>query len=174
MAWQIKALAAVLCFAAGWAANGWRLGAHIVKMEAAQHADLAAREAAARKDELQTATKETHHAADTIQNADALTAGKNDAAERLAAAIADAERVRADYARRAATYRAQAAADATARSALADKAAALDASLADGRHVVAVVRGSLEQRDKEVSALCEQVNIERRLMGDTSNSACSK
>ena len=74
---------------------------------------------------------------------------------------------------RAATYRAQASADAAARSDLADKAAALDRQLAEGIGVVAILGGDLKQRDAEVAALCDQVNIERRLSGDESDKACS-
>ena len=73
---------------------------------------------------------------------------------------------------RAATYRAQAEADATARSNLADKASALDASLAGGRIVATKLRGTLKQRDAEVAALCDQVNIERGLNGNASDQAC--
>ena len=74
---------------------------------------------------------------------------------------------------RAATYRAQAEADSTARRDLADKASALDASLAEGVGVVAELGGALKQRDAEAAALCDQVNIERRLHADAGDQACS-
>lgn len=56
--------------------------------------------------------------------------------------------------------------------ALADKASALDRQLAEGVGVVAELGGALKQRDAEVAALCDQVNTERRLNGDTGDPAC--
>jgi len=79
--------------------------------------------------------------------------------------LARAERLRSDTDSRADTYRAQAKTDAAARSDLADNAAALDRKLAEGLSVVANLGGDLWRRNAEVAALCDQVNIERRLNG---------
>ena len=40
--------------------------------------------------------------------------------------------------------------------------------------MVASLGGDLRRRDAEVAALCDQVNIERRLSGDDSDQACSQ
>ena len=81
------------------------------------------------------------------------------------AELARAERLHRDTDSRADTYRTQAKADAAARSDPADKAADLDRQLAEGLSVVANFGGDLRRRNAEVVALCEQVNIERRLNG---------
>lgn len=168
-----KALCAAACFASGWAVNGWRLDSTIAKMETKQAKGVALRAEAARVDSEATAKLEAKHAEGTIYNADKLASIKTNIGDNLRADLVSIERLHIDSKRRAATYRAQADADATARRDLADKAAALDSDLSEGRQLVRTLRANIEQRDAEVSALCDQVNIERRLLGDDSNSACS-
>ena len=166
-------VAGALAFGAGWKVQAWRYDAQIAGISQ-KHATAALKlSEAARADEAQTALKESTHAADTSKNSDEFTTSQpvRDAIARADLAIAD--RLRTDAERRAATYRAQAEADTTARSALADKAAALDRQLAEGVGVVAELGGALKQRDAEVAALCDQVNIERRLNADAGDQACS-
>ncbi|MDR0260036.1 MAG: hypothetical protein LBI76_09520 [Comamonas sp.] len=178
MTWQIKAaLAAViatLAFSAGWVVKGWQAGKTIAELRARQAQGTANRAEAARTDENQTAIKESKHAQDTIYNADSLASLYTGIADVQRRELAYAERLQRGAEGRAATYRAQANADAAARSDLADKAAALDRKLAEGIEVVAVLGGDLRRRDAEVAALCNQVNIERRLSGDDSDQACSR
>ena len=177
MTWQIKtalaAAGAALAFSAGWVVKGWQASKTIAELRAEQAQGKATRAEAARTEETQTAIKESKHAQDTIYNADRLASLKTgiDVDER--AVLARAERLHRDTDSRSATYRAQAQADAAARSDLADKAAALDRQLAEGLGVVASLGGNLRRRDAEVAALCDQVNIERRLSGDDSNQACA-
>jgi glucose/arabinose dehydrogenase len=161
-------------FGTGALVNGWRMGAQVAKCEAKQSQGTATRSEAARTDETQTAIKESKHAQDTIYNADRLANLKTGIDVDVRAELARAERLHRDTDSRAATYRAQARADAVARDDLADKAAALDRQLAEGLGVVASLGGYLRRRDAEVAALCDQVNIERRLSGDDSDQACSQ
>ncbi len=178
MTWQIKAaLAAVvasLAFSAGWVVKGWQASKTIAELRAEQSQSKASRAEAARTDETQTAIKESKHAQDTIYNADRLADFYTGIADIQRRELTYAERLQRGAEGRAATYRAQAQADATARSDLADKAAALDRQLAEGLGVVARLGGDLRRRDAEVAALCDQVNIERRLSGDDSDQACSQ
>lgn len=178
MTWQIKAaVAAVIAaalFASGWVVKGWQASKTIAELRTEQSQGQASRAEAARTDETQTALRESKHAQDTIYNADRLANLKTGIDVDVRAELARAERLHRDTASRSATYRAQAQADAAARSDLADKAAALDRQLAEGLGVVASLGGDLRRRDAEVAALCDQVNIERRLSGDDSDQACSK
>ncbi|UXC19996.1 hypothetical protein [Comamonas squillarum] len=178
MTWQIKAalaaIIAALAFCAGWTVKGWQASKAIAELRAEQARDKATRAEAARTDETQTALRESKHAQDTIYNADRLANLKTGIDVDVRAVLARAERLHRDTDSRAATYRAQAQADAAARSDLADKAAALDRQLAEGLGVVASLGGDLRRRDAEVAALCDQVNIERRLTGDESDQACSQ
>ncbi|WP_313332164.1 hypothetical protein [Comamonas sp.] len=170
----LRILACFALFATGALVNGWRMSAQVAKCEAQQSQGQATRAEAARTDETQTAIKESKHAEDTIYNADRLANLKTGIDVDVRAELARAERLHRDTDSRAATYRAQAQADAAARSDLADKAAALDRQLAQGLGVVASLGGDLRRRDAEVAALCDQVNIERRLSGDDSDPACSQ
>ncbi|MCS4295686.1 hypothetical protein M2375_003933 [Comamonas sp. BIGb0152] len=177
MTMQIKlilvATIAALAFSAGWAVKGWQTNIRLAELRADQARDLAARAEGARKDEAQTAQLESKHAQDTIYNADKLAAFKTGIDVDVRAELARAERLQRSADRRAATYRAQAQADAAARSDLADQAAALDRQLAEGLGVVAELGGDLRRRDAEVAALCSQVNTERRLGGDEGDKACA-
>ncbi len=177
MTLQIKlllaAIMAALAFSTGWIAKGWQTSARVAELRADHMRALAARAEAARKDEAHTVQLESKHAQDTIYNADQLTAFKTGIDVDVRAELARAERLHRDTDSRAATYRAQAQADAAARSDLADKAAALDRQLAQGLGVVAELGGHLRRRDAEVAALCSQVNTERRLSGDDHDTACT-
>ncbi|WP_148293258.1 hypothetical protein [Comamonas sp. B-9] len=170
----LAAVIAALAFSAGWTVKGWQASKTIAELRAKQAQGTAARAEAARTDETQTAIKESKHAQDTIYNADSLAAFYTGIADVQRRELAYAERVQRGAASRAATYNAQAQADAAARSDLADKTAALDRQLAEGLGVVAELGGHLRRRDAEVAALCDQVNIERRLSGDDSDQACSQ
>ncbi|UBB16125.1 hypothetical protein [Comamonas odontotermitis] len=168
----LRILACIALFATGALVNGWRMSAKVAKCETTQAQGVATRAKAARADEIQTAQLESKHAKDTIYNADKLASLKTGIAVDVRSELERAHRLQLSADSRAATYRAQAEADATARSALADKASALDRQLAEGVGVVAELGGALKQRDAEVAALCDQVNIERRLNGDASDQAC--
>ena len=169
----IAALLAALSFGGGWVVNGWRGASKVAECKTEQAQGVATRAEAARTEETQTAIKESKHAQDTIYNADKLASLKTGIAVDVRGELERAHRLQLSADSRAATYRAQAEADATARRNLADKAAALDASLAEGVGVVADLGGALKQRDAEVAALCDQVNIERSLNGDAGEQACS-
>jgi glucose/arabinose dehydrogenase len=170
----LRILACIALTATGALVNGWRMSAKVARCETTQAQSVATRAEAARTEEIKTAIKESKHAQDTIYNADRLANLKTGIDVDVRAELARAERLHRDTDSRAATYRAQAQADAVARSDLADKAAALDRQLAEGLGVVASLGGDLRRRDAEVAALCDQVNIERRLSGDDSDQACSQ
>ncbi|ULR87367.1 hypothetical protein [Comamonas sp. B21-038] len=178
MTLQIKlilaAVIAALAFSTGWVVKGWQASKTIAELRTGQARDKATRAEAARTVETQTAIRESKHAEDTIYNADRLANLKTGIDVDVRTELARAERLHRDTDSRAATYRAQAQADAAARRDLADKAAALDRQLAQGIGVVASLGGDLRRRDAEVAALCDQVNIERRLSGDDSDQACSQ
>jgi len=170
----LRILACFALFATGALVNGWRMSGQVATCEAEQALGTATRAEAARTHETQTAQLESKHAQDTIYNADRLANLKTGIDVDVRAELARAERLHRDTDSRAATYRAQAQADAAARSDLADKASAIDRQLAEGLGVVASLGGDLRRRDAEVAALCDQVNIERRLSGDDSDQACSQ
>ena len=176
MTLQIKLILATviaaLAFSAGWVVKGWQASKTIAELRAEQAQGTATRSEAARTDETQTAIKESKHAQNTIYNADKLASLKTGISVDVRGELERAHRLQLSADSRAATYRAQAEADATARRDLADKASALDASLAEGVGVVAELGGALKQRDAEVAALCDQVNIERGLNGDADDQAC--
>ncbi|TDS84603.1 hypothetical protein [Comamonas sp. JUb58] len=176
MTWQIKAalaaIIATLAFSAGWVVKGWQAGKTIAELRAEKAQGKASRAEAARGDEANTAQLESKHAQDTIYNADRLAGLYTGIADVQRRELAYAERLQRGAEGRAATYRAQAQADAAARSDLANKTAALDRKLAEGIEVVAILGSDLRRRDAEVAALCDQVNIERRLSGDDSDQAC--
>ena len=126
------------------------------------------RSEAARADEIQTASKESTHAADTSKNSDEFTTSQpvRDAIARADLAIAD--RLRTDAERRAATYRAQAAACTTASSGIADRLEAFDRQLVEGAAVVGELRTDLVRRDSEVVLLRKQIDTDRALMSEPS------
>ena len=118
------------------------------------------------KDERQTAAKEFTHAASTQENSDAFTTSQpvRDAIAR--ADLAVAQRLRTDAERRAATYRAQAAACTTASSGIADRLEAFDRHIVEGAEVVAEHRAALTRRDSEVKLLRGQIDADRLLLDD--------
>jgi len=178
MTWQIKAAVAAVfaaaLFASGWVVKGWQASKTIAELRAEQSQGVATRAEAARADETQTAKLESKHAQDTIYNADRLANLKTGIADVQRRELGHFERLQRGAASRAATYNAQAQADAAARADLADLARTLDGRVTDGLRVVAKLQGRLGERDADAAALCRQVNIERRLSGDDSDQACSK
>ena len=124
----------------------------------------AQRTTAALEHEVKTSADESTHAKATQENSDAFTTSQpvRDALHRADLALADRLRVGAE--RRAATYRAQAQANAAACSDLADRYAALDAHVVRGAGVVAGLGADLERRDAEVVLLRKQVDAERNLL----------
>ena len=152
--------------AATWHVQAWRYDAQIAGIQA-QHATAALkRSEAARTDEIQTALKESTHAADTSKNSDEFTTSQpvRDAIAR--ADLARADRLRTDAERRAATYRAQATACTTASSGIADRLEALDRHIVEGAAVVAGLGADLERRDAEVELLRGQIDADRVLMAN--------
>lgn len=158
------AVAGVLAFGATWHIQAWRYDAQISEMQGKQATANLKRSEAARADEIQTAAKESTHAANTSKNSDEFTTSQpvRDAIAR--ADLARAERLRTDAERRAATYRAQAQANAAACSGLADRLEAFDRQLVEGVAVVGELREDLVRRDAEVVLLRGQIDADRALM----------
>lgn len=152
-----------LAAASTWHIQAWRCDAQIADIKAKHAAANLKRSEAARADEIQTASKESTHAADTLKNSDEFTASQpvRDAIARVDAARA--ERLRTDAERRAATYRAQAQACTTASGGIADRLEAFDRQLVEGVAVVGELRKDLVRRDVEVVLLRKQVDTERAL-----------
>ena len=152
-----------LAAASTWHIQAWRYDAQIEGLKV-QHAEAnLKRSEAARADEIQTASKESTHAANTSKNSDEFTTSQpvRDAIARVDAARA--ERLRTDAERRAATYRAQAQACTTASGGIADRLEAFDRQLVEGVAVVGELRADLVRRDAEVVLLRKQVDTERAL-----------
>lgn len=148
-----------LSFLAGWNAQSWRTGAVTAKAEMRQaQADVRA--------EQKTGTQERQHAVDTQKASDEFTQKQPGRDAQLRADLDRAERLRLDAERRAATYRAQAQANAAAGVDLADRLEAYDRHIVEGVEVVARLRGDLARRDDEVVLLSRQVQIERSLNAD--------
>jgi hypothetical protein len=159
-------VAGALAFGAGWQTQEWRYGKQIADISQ-KHAIAALKlSEAARADETQTALKESTHAADTSKNSDAFTTSQpvRDAIARADLALAD--RLRTDAERRAATYRAQAAACTSASSGIADRLEAFDRHIVEGAGVVAEHRQALVRRDAEVKLLRGQIDADRELIDD--------
>lgn len=130
--------------------------------------DDKARTDSALKHEIKTSADESAHAAATQENSDAFTTSQpvRDAIAR--ADIALAGRLRTDAERRAATYRAQAAACTTASSGIADRLEAFDRHIVEGASVVAEHRQALIRREAEVVLLRKQIDTDRALMSEPS------
>lgn len=157
-------VAGALAFGAGWQAQEWRYGKQIADIQA-QHATAALKQSeSARAAETKTALKESTHAANTSKNSDEFTTSRpvRDAIAR--ADIALAGRLRTDAERRAATYRAQAAACTTAAGGIADRLEAFDRHIVEGAGVVAEHRQAIVRRDAEVVLLRGQIDADRELM----------
>lgn len=133
------------------------------KLKATVAQDDKARTDAALKHEIKTSGDESTHAAATQENSDAFTTSQpvRDAIAR--ADLAVAQRLRTDAERRAATYRAQAAACTTASSGIADRLEAFDRHIVEGAAVVAEHRAALTRRDAEVVLLRGQIDADRAL-----------
>ena len=153
-----------LAAASTWHVQAWRYDAQIADMQAKQAAAKLKRSEAARADEIQTASKESTHAANTSKNSDEFTTSQpvRDAIARVD--VARAERLRTDAERRAATYRAQAQACTTASGGIADRLEAFDRQLVEGVAVVGELRADLVRRDAEVVLLRGQIDADRALM----------
>lgn len=109
------------------------------------------------------AAKKLAHATATQENIDAFTVSQPTRDALARADLAVAQRLRIDAERRAATYRAQAQANAAACSDLADRLEAFDRHIVRGAEVVAGLRADLDRRDAEVALLVKQVHTERAL-----------
>ena len=161
----ITHLAAALVAAAGaWFFQDARYTAELAELRLEQTTSNLKRSEAARTDEIQTALKESTHAADTSKNSDEFTTSQpvRDAIARADLALAD--RLRTDAERRAATYRQIAAACTTASSGIADRLEAFDRHIVEGAGVVAEHRKALVRRDSEVVLLRGQIDADRELM----------
>ena len=155
---------AVLAGLLSWHVQAWRYDAQIADMQAKQAAAKLKRLEAARADEIQAASKESTHAANTSKNSDEFTTSQpvRDAIARVD--VARAERLRTDAERRADTYRAQAQACTTASGGIADRLEAFDRQLVEGVAVVGELRTDLVRRDAEVVLLRGQIDVDRALM----------
>ena len=149
---------------ATWHVQAWRYDAQIADIKAKQATAGLKRSEVARADEIQTAAKESTHAANTSKNSDEFTTSQpvRDAIARVD--LARAERLRTDAERRAATYRAQAQACTTASGGIADRLEAFDRQLVEGVAVVGELRADLVRRDVEVVLLRGQIDADRALM----------
>lgn len=147
-----------------WQVQAWRYDAQIADIRAQHTQANLKRSEAARADEIQTASKESTHAADTSKNSDEFTTSQpvRDAIARVD--VARAERLRTDAERRAATYRAQAQACTAASGGIADRLEAFDRHIVEGAAVVAEHRAALTRRDAEVVLLRKQIDTDRALL----------
>ena len=155
---------AVIAAVATWNVQAWRYDARVADIHALYAKANLKRSEAARADEIQTAAKESTHAADTSKNSDEFNTSQpvRDAIARVD--VARAERLRTDAERRAATYRAQAQANAAASGGIADRLEAFDRQLVEGVAVVGELRADLVRRDSEVVLLRGQIDADRALM----------
>lgn len=115
------------------------------------------------KSERETGNRERQHAVDTQKASDEFTQKQPGRDAQLRADLDRAKRLQLDAERRAATYRAQAQANAAAGVDLADRLEAYDRHIVEGVEVVARLRGDLARRDDEVVLLSRQVQVERAL-----------
>ena len=115
------------------------------------------------KSEVETGNRERQHAESTQKASDEFTQKQPVRDAQLRADLDRAQRLLLDAERRAATYRAQAQANAAAGSDLADRLETLDRHIVEGVEVVARLRGDLAKRDDEVVLLSSQVQAERAL-----------
>ena len=155
---------AVIAAVATWNVQAWRYDARVADIHALYAKANLKRSEAARADEIQTAAKESTHAADTSKNSDEFNTSQpvRDAIAR--ADLAVAHRLRTDAERRAATYRAQAQACTTASGGIADRLEAFDRHIVEGAAVVAEHRAALTRRDAEVVLLRKQIDTDRALL----------
>ena len=159
-------VAAIVAAAAAWAFQDARYTAELSELRLEQTTANLKRSEAARADEIQTALKESTHAADTSKNSDEFTTSQpvRDAIARADLAIAD--RLRTDAERRAATYRQIAASCTAASSGVADRLEAFDRHIVEGASVVAEHGQALRQRDAEVVLLRGQIEADRAVLSE--------
>lgn len=114
--------------------------------------------------ERETSASESTHAQHTQEASDAYTTSQpvRDALHR--ADLARVERLRLGAERRAATYRAQATANAAACSRAADRLEAFDRHIVEGVEVVGELRAVVDRRDAEVVLLRGQIDADRALL----------
>lgn len=144
-----------LIFGAGWWTRGLQAEVKLAKTEAKVEADRATRTEAARQDEQLTADKEHKHAKLTMDAVARYTYAAPQQGYELRARLDAAQRLHRGAEGRAARYLAQAEAGGAACRALADRASALDRSLAEGRLVVEELRGVVVRRDAQVALLLD-------------------
>lgn len=161
-----SSVAAIVAAAAAWAFQDARYTAELAELRLEQTTSNLKRSEAARADEIQTASKESTHAADTSKNSDEFTTSQpvRDAIARADLAIAG--RLRTDAERRAATYRQIAASCSAASGGVADRLEAFDRHIVEGASVVAEHRQALVRRDSEVKLLRGQIDADRALLSE--------
>lgn len=147
-------------------AQAWRYDTRIAGLKTKSATASLKRSELVRADEAKTASKESTHAANTSKNSDEFTTSQpvRDAIARVD--LARVDRLRTDAERRAATYRAQAQANAAACGSLADRLEAFDRQLVEGVAVVGELRTDLVRRDAEVVLLRRQIDTERALTAE--------
>lgn len=159
-------VAGALAFTGGWKVQAWRYDAQIADINQKHATAALKRSEAARTDEIQTALKESTHAADTSKNSDEFTTSQPVRDTIARTDLARVDRLRTDAERRAATYRAQAAACTTASSGIADRLEAFDRHIVEGASVVAEHRQALVRREAEVVLLRGQIDADRALLSE--------
>jgi len=157
-------LALALVLIGGMKAQNAGLGAALASARLEAEKGRADRAEAARVHEQQVSTKEYNHAATTLKAVEQFALGAPVRDYSLRAELADAHRLRDAAEGRAAHYRALSEAGAAERERLSNQCAALDRELAEGRGVVAQLRGDLARRDAEVALLVENLSAERALL----------
>ena len=157
--------AAVIAALAAWFFQDNRYTAEMAELRLEQTNSNLKRSEAARADEIQTASKESTHAANTSKNSDEFTTSQpvRDAIAR--ADLARVDRLRTGAERRAATYRAQAQADDAARRDLINRLETFDRQLVEGVAVVGELRKDLIRRDAEIVLAIGQLAADRELIG---------
>lgn len=122
------------------------------------------------QDEQNTSKNEATHAANTIRNADEFTTSQpvRDAITRADLAVVN--RLRSNAEARATRYKQEAETNAATCRELANKLEAFDRHIVQGTEVVAGLRETLIQRDAEVVWLAKQIQIERNLNQEETNS----
>ena len=108
-------------------------------------------------------TEETAHANQITNAVDTYQTSRAPAVTDAAERIARAERLQRTAEGRALQYRAMSKAGEAERDRLANHAARLDASLADGRRVVEQLRSTVVERDQQLQLLADVIRADRAL-----------
>lgn len=124
----------------------------------------AAQAAAVNTQTTKDANDVTQHSQSSQQNAVDYAKSTRPLDSALSADLQRIDGLRRDAEKRAARYRQEAEAGATACRSLADRYEALDRSTVEGLAVVAQLRTALERRDAEVKLLRRQIEIDREFM----------